>query len=443
MADRPEASDLREAHAHVYESELARSMLDLGLCASADDMLGMLRERAAAAAREQEIAGAGGRILAHSARPEGWQIPTWPTLAEIDTATAAAGPGTPCCVWCFDYHAMLCNSAALAIAGFDNSSADPTNGRLGRNERGDLTGLVYEAAAGIAWEAVMGDPRDAAALAQAGRDTLDGLLAFTVHGFGEVHDLKTRPWMPAALRAAAHGDALPAKLVLWPLVETLGDVFESREAWASKHGDMQLGGGKIFVDGTLNSRTAWMLHDYADVDAAAAHPRGMSIMSVDDIAAAINVADGYGLPIAAHAIGDGAVRAVLDALERAEPTARGHRIEHAELIDEADVPRIVRLRDEVGLKISVQPCHLLTDIEALERAVPGRLSRVLPLRELVDAGLEPGRDLMFGSDSPIVRPDPEDSVLAATTRGRLGDAGRIAPQQAITEAEAWACFARS
>lgn len=162
-------------------------------------------------------------------------------------------------------------------------------------------------------------------------------------------------------------------------------------------------------------------------------------MGVDAIAEAIRAADRLGVPIAAHAIGDAAVRAVLDALEQVRPAARGHRIEHAELIDHADIPRIVRLRDELGLTISVQPCHLLTDIEALERALPDRLGRVLPLRELLDAGLMPGRDLLFGSDVPIVRPHPQDSLRAAIHRSRE-DSAAIAPEQAISEQEAWACF---
>ena len=134
------------------------------------------------------------------------------------------------------------------------------------------------------------------------------------------------------------------------------------------------------------------------------------------------------------------MRAVLDALERVRPTSRGHRIEHAEVIDRDDVARIVRLRDELGLMISVQPCHLLTDIEALSRALPDRLDRVLPLRELIESGLEPGRDLLFGSDVPIVRPHPQDSIRGAVDRKRA-DSVAIAPEQAISEKQAWACFA--
>ncbi|MEL7484376.1 MAG: amidohydrolase family protein, partial [Planctomycetota bacterium] len=134
-------------------------------------------------------------------------------------------------------------------------------------------------------------------------------------------------------------------------------------------------------------------------------------------------------------LGDGAVCAVLDAVERVRPPRWMVRIEHAEVIDAADVPRFA----ELGVIASVQPCHLLVDIEALGRALPDRVDRVLPLRELIDSGLEPGQTLLFGSDAPIVRPDPEDSIRAAVHRSRP-DSVAIAPDQAISESEAWSCF---
>ncbi len=90
----------------------------------------------------------------------------------------------------------------------------------------------------------------------------------------------------------------------------------------------------------------------------------------------------------------------------------------------------------------MQPCHLLADVEALERSLPHRLHRVLPLRDLLDAGLVPGRTLIFGSDVPIVPADPADSITAATLRRRPHDppSRAIAPHQAISEKTAWECF---
>jgi len=167
------------------------------------------------------------------------------------------------------------------------------------------------------------------------------------------------------------------------------------------------------------------------------------MMTEAQLGEAMALTERMGIGLAVHAIGDGAVRAVLNAYEgrdrRGAPSSFPRlRIEHAELIDEAEVPRFAKL----GVVCSVQPCHLLYDIEALTRGQPGRLDRVLPLRELISAGCKPGELLWFGSDVPIVRPHPGDSIQAAVHRSREGmeTTNAIAPNQAISEAEAWAAF---
>ena len=95
----------------------------------------------------------------------------------------------------------------------------------------------------------------------------------------------------------------------------------------------------------------------------------------------------------------------------------------------------------------MQPCHLLADIPVLTRELPHRLDRVLPLRELIDAGCTPaGTDgsglLWFGSDVPIVRADPGDSIQAAVRRRSEGmdESEAIGWEQRIGEGEAWECF---
>ena len=358
-------------------------------------------------------------VLAHGTRPEAWAEPGWPLISALDAISRDAIVA----IWCFDYHAMMVNSKGLQEVGFGVASENPPGGQLGRMPDGELSGVLYESAAGHAWAALEPKGVDPSTLARALED-------LNSHGFGEVHDLKAQPGL--GHRLAELGCQLRVRL--YPLVEDLPDVLKTHRDWQSDQ--IRLGGGKIFVDGTLNSRTAWMIHQFAD--GRPEHPAGMQLMSDKAIEDAIHLCVGEGLQLAAHAIGDAAVRAVLDAVERTRAPRGSVRIEHAELIDEADVRRFA----ELGVIASVQPCHLLYDIEALRRACPDRLDRVLPLRELIDSGLKPGRDILFGSDTPIVRPEPEDSILAATNRGRNNMALQdgIAPGQAISEAEAWACF---
>ncbi|MEL6740375.1 MAG: amidohydrolase family protein [Planctomycetota bacterium] len=417
----PRPTRLREAHCHFFQTGRALGMLDLGACPTR----GAVLDRIADHARAHRA----GPILCHSARPEAWPEPAWPALGDLDRVVGER----VCVAWCFDYHALFAGSAAMSGAGFDDASPDPPNGALGRDAGGGLNGVCYEAAALRVWESVP-EPIGAKRTAMV-RGALDHLSAW----FDEVHDLKAQPWLAGELAAIERDGALPCDVVLWPLVEDLPAIAEGRSAWTTDR--VRLGGGKVFTDGTLNSRTAHMLHPYAD--GMPEHPRGMAMMTTDQIEQAVRTCDALGVPMAAHAIGDGAVRSVLDAIERARPATPGFRIEHAELIDGVDVRRFV----DLGVVASVQPCHLLVDIEALRRAVPDRLDRVLPLRELLDAGCDPGRldgpGLVFGSDAPIVRADPEDSVLAAARRARadMGTGEAINADQALDADTAWACFA--
>jgi predicted amidohydrolase YtcJ len=290
---------------------------------------------------------------------------------------------------------------------------------------------------------------------------------FARRGIVEVHDMHAPLWLGPLLAELDDAGQLPLRVLLYVPLEAVEAAAAGAGAWQRE--GVRLAGAKLFADGTLNSRTAWMLSDYAEPLPGLA--RGKPMVAPGEIEAAIRRVEALGLSLATHAIGDGAVRAVLDAIEAASasggllgsPPLRGgfigqqqsarnpprsggppkrlpHRIEHAEIIDEADVGRFRAL----GVVCSPQPCHLLTDIEALRRLLAHRLDRVLPLRELIDSGLAPGRDLLFGSDAPIVEPEPRDNIVAATLRRRAGmdPAEAIAPEQAISEAEAWAAMGR-
>ncbi len=424
-ADRPGASrPLRDAHMHLYQYARSLEMLDLSSCTSAAELV----ERVAGACRVRR--GRGGRgdgrvLIADKARPEAFDPPGWPVLADLDAAT---GDDILLCAWCFDYHALMVNTAALRHAGLGPDTPDPPGGVIGRDADGALTGVLYEQAALRLWESLPDPDRG-----RAGELIERGIDALRALGIVEVHDLKAQPWLGGVLASLADRGVLDGfRVTLWPLLEDLGGVLETRKTW--QRDTVRLGGAKIFVDGTLNSRTAWMLDDYAD--GRPEHPRGMAMMPPGRIEEAVRRCDAAGVPLAAHAIGDAAVRAVLDAIERVRPETPGFRVEHAELIDAADVGRFAGL----GVICSVQPCHLLYDIEALRRGVPDRLDRVLPLRSLIDSGCEPGRLLIFGSDAPIVRPDPGDSLRAAVYRCRVDDPEPLNPAEAITHPEALAAF---
>ncbi len=411
------ATQLREAHAHLFQLGRSLAMVDLASCDSRQAMIDMLGQRAAASPPDAWI-------LAHGARPDGWTDPTWPTRQELDRAC----DGRAVVAWCFDYHKLVGSSSALSIAKID-ADTQVDSGRVELDADNEPTGVLIEHAALMMWSAVP-EP-DESQRVELVRDACAHLEAM---GFVEMHELKSQPWLGGVLSDLHAAGEIRLRSVLFPLMKDLRETISLSSSWSPDAA--RVGGGKVFVDGTFNSRTAWMLEPFADGHAD--YPRGTPMMKPKQIDAMLTICKDHHLPIAAHAIGDGAVRAVLDAIERTGCAHSGCRIEHAELIDESDIPRF----KELGAIASLQPCHLLPDIEALRKAVPDRLDRVFPIRELIESGLEPGVDLIFGSDVPIVRANPEDSIQAAVHRRRVGmdESDAINLDQRISEDQAWACF---
>jgi len=424
---------LREAHAHLPWHGLALSMLPLGDCPTREACLDRIAEESARLDRD----GSPTWLRAAGIRVSAWPDPRWPTRDELDRITTR-----PCVLMSFDHHALAANTAAARAGGFVDPSPDPPGGVIIREaSSGAPTGLYLEAAAQLIWNAGP-EPTPHERRAQV-RDAVRDLAR---HGFTELHDLLAPDWLGPTLAELSDAGQIPESIRRIDLFAPLDRLEHQARAAAGPGGwarpGLRLAGAKLFADGTLNSRTAAMLHPYES--ALPGHPRGQALLSAADIAAGLDRCAAMNLTLAVHAIGDAAVRTTLDAFDLVSPPLRHSgtppllRVEHAELIDEADIPRFNR----PGLVASLQPCHLLADIEALEQFLPRRLDRVLPIRDLIDAGLEPGQTLLFGSDVPVVRPDPIDSITAATLRRRpdMPRSRAIAPDQAIDDATAWSCF---
>ncbi len=170
---------------------------------------------------------------------------------------------------------------------------------------------------------------------------------------------------------------------------------------------------KMFMDGVIDSGTAVMLNDYPDQPGW----RGDPLHEADRFAEICIEADRRGLQIAVHAIGDGAVRRVLDGYAAARaangPRDARHRIEHIELIDRADVPRLAQL----GVIASVQPSHVPGALDfplfpTLDKIGRGRWKDAFLTRSLADAGAR----IVFASDWPVADINPLRSIQAALTR---------------------------
>jgi predicted amidohydrolase YtcJ len=189
---------------------------------------------------------------------------------------------------------------------------------------------------------------------------------------------------------------------------------------------LTVGPFKVLIDGSLNTRTAYCVDEYPGV-----HSHGQLTVQPDDLLALLRKATAAGFVPAVHAIGDEANRLALDAFEA---LGVGGRIEHAQLLREADYARFA----ELDVAASVQPEHAMDDREVADRYWAGRTGRSFVLRSLLDAGAT----LLLGSDAPVAPLDPWVTIAAAVTRSRDGREPWH-PEQGITVAEAISASTRT
>ena len=202
-------------------------------------------------------------------------------------------------------------------------------------------------------------------------------------------------------------------------------------------GRFTLRAAKCFADGALGSRGAWLLAPYSDRPGHS----GLATQKPEAIAAVAAAAAEHGWQLATHAIGDRANREVLDVYERALKGRKGaelrFRIEHAQVLDPADLPRFAKL----GVIASMQPTHATSDLRwAADRLGQARLAGAYAWASLVRSGAR----LAAGSDFPVESERPLWGVHAAVTRqDRRGEpAGGWRPGERLTREQAFRAFTR-
>lgn len=337
--------------------------------------------------------------------------PATPTREQLDAATGA----TPTLVVSSDVHSSWPNTAMLARLALRLDDA-----------------LLREDAAFDALQAVEGmlnaDTLD--------RHVVDALAVAAARGVVGVVDLEFDDAVGAWQRA---GRATPTRVEMGIYQKDL----ELAAERGLRTGDCVLQPGrpgahrarvgrlKVISDGSLGTRTAWTKHPY---DGAAGHERaGLRNVDDADLDRLLARAGELGLDAAVHAIGDAAVTAAIDAFERAG-VAAGARIEHAQLVAAADIPRMARR----GIVASLQPEHALDDRELTVALWADRAGDAYRIRSLLDAGV----GVVLGSDAPVTPLDPWRAIATAVTRTR-GDEQPWQPEEAITIEEAIRASSRS
>ncbi len=411
---------LIDSHAHVMALGLAQLSVDLSDTRSLDEALERITAYAAENPERPWIVGRGWN-------QELWGLGRFPTAAELDRAVA----DRPVWLQRVDGHAGWANSAAMSISGVSETTADPAGGRIERLPGSRApSGVFVDAAMDLVGSKVpppRATDRDVA-LYEA-QELLVRSGVTTVADMGA----SIEDWM--TFRRAGDAGRLRIRIVSYaaslPEMLLIGGTGPTQWLYDDR---LRLNGIKLVLDGALGSRGALLKQPYADDPGN----RGLALINGTQLRNVMSRASMEGYQVAVHAIGDAANAEMLDAIEELSEDYTGDRrwrIEHAQVVDPADIRRF----GAHGAIASMQPVHQTSDrLMAEARLGPDRLSGAYAWRSIMQAGAP----LAFGSDAPVEAPEPFAGIAAAISRQDAAEqpAGGWQPQEIVTREQALAAY---
>jgi len=393
-------------------------------------------------------------VAADKAKPgewitgHGWHQDKWDSIPDnavegvpVNDSLSAVSPVNPVRLTHASGHAYFVNDAALDAAAIDKETSDPRGGTIVRDADGEATGLLRETARNLVDAA---QRRQASDLSAAERDAQDRervrlagerALMFGVTSFQDAGE-RTRNFIEDIefLKTLEAEGALPVRLYMMQRglpTETLDEVLPVLKMLPEDNDFLTIRSIKKQIDGALGAHGAWLLEPYDDLPGS----DGLVLETVEDIEATAELAARHGYQLNTHAIGDRAVREVLDIYERVwermevDGSELRWRIEHAQHIQPEDVPRF----GELGVIASIQAVHGTSD----GPWIPTRLGD-----ERAEVTSQPWRDLFRtgavvtnGTDVPVERIDPIASYYSSVSR-RMVNGEPFYPQHVMTREEA-------
>lgn len=405
---------LIDAHGHIMGLGFTALQLDLTGTKSLAELQQRLKDYAAANPNARWILGRGWN-------QEMWADKRFPTSADLDAVVS----DRPVWLTRVDGHAAVANSASIQASGFTLNTQAPVGGRI-------ENGLFVDAAMSLIEAKIPAPTADEqdAALAKAQQLML-------ANGLTAAADMGTAPDEWEAMDRAGKAGTLGVRILSYA-----GGVPGMRAINGGKpsgwlHGDrLHLGGVKLYADGALGSRGAWLKQPYADKP----ETRGLQFLTDAQILDQANTAAAGGYQLAIHAIGDAANAQVISTYEQLAkkyPGDRRWRIEHFQIADPADIPRL----KPAGIIASMQPTHQTSDrLMAEARLGPNRLKGAYAWQTIEKLRIP----IAFGSDFPVESPNPFPGLAAAVSRQDMNGQppGGWIPEERVSFEQALAGFTR-
>jgi len=404
-----------EGHGHFMGVGDAKLQLNLRDAKSWDQIVAMV----AAAAKEAKP---GEWIVGRGWHQEKWDAKPQPNVNgfPVNTALNAVSPNNPVLLEHASGHAAFVNDAALKTAGITRDTPNPAGGEITKDASGRPIGLLNERAQGLVHVVREGQQEKAIDLA-AEECIAKGITSF--EDAGSNLDVIER------LKHRAETGTLPLRM--WVMLRVPNTVIEAQAAKVRMigYGDNHLTVRAIKkqIDGALGSRGAWLLEPYSDLPSTS----GLATETPEEIARTARLALANDYQLCVHAIGDRANREVLNVYEKALNGRRDlrWRIEHAQHIDPADIPRFAQL----GVFAAMQGIHCTSDAGM----VPARLGEkragegAYVWQSLMKSGAHVGN----GTDAPVEDVSPIASYYASVTR-KTKDGQVFYPAQKMSRMEA-------
>ncbi|MET1111341.1 MAG: amidohydrolase [Allosphingosinicella sp.] len=412
---------LIDAHGHFMALGLNAIQLDLSDTKSLQEAQAKIAAYAAANPTPRWIIGRGWN-------QESWGLGRFPTAAELD----AAVKDRPVWLGRVDGHAGWANSAAMKEAGITALTKSPAGGRI-EAARGQPTGIFVDSAAELIDKVIP------PALPRTRDQALDRAQQIMLsNGLTAAADMGTTPDDWLVMRRAGDEGRLKVRIIAYGSgVESALAIAGTRPTPWLYDDRLRLVGVKLYADGALGSRGAWLKQPYKDMPGT----RGLSFVTETELLNTMSRAAMDRFQVAVHAIGDAANAQLLGAIEELANTYKGDRrwrIEHAQIVDPADLPRFGRN----GIIASMQPTHETSDWRMAEaRMGIERLGGAYAWRSMIANG----SPLAFGSDFPVESPNPFPGLAAAISRQDPSGQppGGWLPEQRVTLEQALAGFTRN